>query len=462
MSPDDPSPKISEVSPQATATKPIMHDALELPRSGAERGGQSPPLLGIFAAWRLQAYAYAIAFVYLVAFAAMYRAGGWIVNGAGAPIYTDFTSWWIAGLQSLHGDLAPLYDPTQFINLQTTILGKQVFLYPNWPYPPSFALLITPFARLPYARAFVAWNLLTLLGGVAVIYVIVRRSPAIALVLASPFTAWNILCAQNGLLTASLLGAALLCFEYRPVLAGAFVGCLTYKPQFGILIPVALVAAKEWRVIASAVATWAALAVASALVFGGSAWEAFPQGLLTPFNVVLRVAGPADNQGNWGYIDTVYGLIRYVHGGPRLAWAVQGIVTLCAAAAVWQVWHSPARYALKAATLSAAALLATPYAFAYDFAAVAVPIAFLARDQMCCGVLRGEQTTLLLLFSTIVVLLLALGDPRIGLTFGSLPVGPVVIIAILGLVLRRVVGSATAIARHPKSLRPATSRVDGC
>ena len=58
------------------------------------------------------------------------------------------------------------------------------------------------------------------------------------------------------------------------------------------------------------------------------------------------------------------------------------------------VWRSPVRYALKAATLSAAALLATPYAFPYDTAAIAIPIAFLARDQIRCGLLKGEQTLL--------------------------------------------------------------------
>ncbi len=68
------------------------------------------------------------------------------------------------------------------------------------------------------------------------------------------------------------------------------------------------------------------------------------------------------------------------------------------AAIVWLVWRSPVRYALKAATLSAGALLATPYAFAYDFAAIAIPVAFLAKDQIELRLAEGEQTTLLALF----------------------------------------------------------------
>jgi hypothetical protein len=99
------------------------------------------------------------------------------------------------------------------------------------------------------------------------------------------------------------------------------------------------------------------------------------------------------------------------------------------------------RYALKAATLSAAAFLATPYAFAYDLAAIAVPVAFLARDQMRCGLLRGEQTILLGLFGAILAIFVALGDPRVGTTLASLPIGPAVMLTVSGIVLRRVVKS---------------------
>jgi hypothetical protein len=69
-------------------------------------------------------------------------------------------------------------------------------------------------------------------------------------------------------------------------------------------------------------------------------------------------------------------------------------MTLAMAIIVWFVWRSRERYALKAAARSAAvrsaaALVATPYAFAYDLAAIAVPVAFLAKDQIACGLLRG-------------------------------------------------------------------------
>jgi arabinofuranan 3-O-arabinosyltransferase len=401
-------------------------------------GPRSPRLLGIFAAWRLRAYSGAVAIIYAFVFSQLFRFGGWVVSNSGTPIYSDFSTAWVVGVQALHGVVTPLYNPAEFLKIQTTLLGAQKFFYPNWPYPPTFSLVMAPFALLPYFWSFVGWTFINLLGCIVVVYLIVGRSPAIPLVLASPFTLWNILAGQNGFLTASLLGASLLFLERQPVLAGVFIGLLTYKPQFGILLPVALAAAKQWRAVVSAVVTGALFAGASVVAFGISAWEAFPKGLFQQFGVVFDAEGLPDSAATWGNLQTVYGLIRYLHGGAALAWLSQDIMALCAAIIVWFVWRSPTRYALKAATLSAAALLASPYAFAYDMAVIAIPVAFLARDQMRCGMLRGEQTILLGLFCVTLALLVIFRDPPDGIPFGSLPgIGPAVLIALSIVILRR-------------------------
>ena len=403
----------------------------------------SPPrLLGIFAAWRLRAYSGAVAVIYVFVFSQLYRFGGWVISSAGDPIYSDFSTAWVVGVQAWQGKVAPLYDPAEFLKIQTALLGTQKFFYPNWPYPPTFSFVMAPFGLLPYFWSFVAWTLTTLICCLVVVYLIVRRSPAIPLVLASPFTLWNILAGQNGFLTASLLGASLLSLERQPVLAGVFIGALTFKPQFGILLPVALAAAKQWRAVASAVVTATLLVGLSATAFGLSAWEAFPKGIFQQFGVVFEAEGLPDSAATWGYLQTIYGLIRYLHGGAALAWLAQGITALCAATIVWFVWRSATRHALKAAMLSAAALLASPYAFAYDMAAIAIPVAFLARDQIRSGLLRGEQTILLGLFCTTFALLVIFRDPPDGIPFGSLPgIGPGVLILLLSIISRRILTS---------------------
>ena len=121
-----------------------------------------------------------------------------------------------------------------------------------------------------------------------------------------------------------------------------------------------------------------------------------------------------------------------------MAWLAQGLTSVGVAVIVWVVWRSTARYSLKAAVLSAASLLATPYAFAYDIAAIAVPVAFLARDQIRHGFLWAEQSIAIVLFTLTFAVLLAFGDRQGGVTFGNVPLGPFVLVALLALVLRRV------------------------
>jgi arabinofuranan 3-O-arabinosyltransferase len=414
----------------------MMIEVADLP-TGRQADAKFSRPLGIFAEWRLQVYGYAVAAIYAAFLVSVYRAGTWIVTGGWLPIYTDFACAWAAAVQALHGDAASLYDPSEFVKVQAALVGPRDYFYPNWPYPPTFLLILAPFAALPYLGAFITWDLATLLGLIVVVYFIVRRRPAIALVLASPFTAWNFLAAQNGFLTGSLLGAGLLFLESRPVLAGVFIGLLTYKPQFGILLPVALAASGRWRTFASAAVVAALFTVASIATFGTGVWAAFPRQLVAQSSVNFF----GDPDGDWGYLQTVYGLIRSLHGSARLAWLAQGLTALMSAVIVWIVWRSQTRYALKAATLSAAALIATPYAFAYDMAAIVIPAAFLATDQLRRGLLRGDQTIWIVLFGAPLIVLIILGDSVGGPTFGGTPVSLLTVIALFGVILRR--------ARHP-------------
>jgi arabinofuranan 3-O-arabinosyltransferase len=405
-----------------------MSDAVQSRSGAAKSNGCRPPLLGIFAAWRLRAYGCAFAVIYSVLLIHLYNGGVWLVDAEGIPIYTDFTCAWVAELLALHGQTALLYDPAEFLRIQASLAAVKASLYSTWPYPPTFFLVLAPFALLPYIAAFLSWEALTLIGCILVVYFIVRRHPAVALVLASPFTMWNFFAGQSGFLTAALFGAALIFVERRPVLAGVFIGCLTYKPHFGILIPVALAAAKQWRAFASAAATTAVLAVGSVAAFGAGVWVMFAQGLVAHTNGILLSDPDTGARNYWGMLQTLYGLIRYLDGGPALAWLAQAITTAGLALIVWLVWRSRVDYSLKAATLSAAALIATPYAFAYDLAAIVIPVAFLASEQIKGGFLRGEQTIMVVLFAASLSVIPSLG---------KIPVGLLIVITLLWLILRR-------------------------
>jgi hypothetical protein len=180
-----------------------------------------------------------------------------------------------------------------------------------------------------------------------------------------------------------------------------------------------------------------ALAGLSAAAFGIGAWEMLPTGLLAQKNVVLLAGGAADADSNWGHIQTIYGLVRELHGGGVLATLLHCAGALAVAVIVWRVWRSSASYELKAAAVSAAALIATPYAFSYDMAALAIPVAFLARDQLRDGLLRREQATLLALFGIVLAAFAAFWINQDKLDFGIMPLGPIALITLMFLIVRR-------------------------
>ena len=416
-----------------------MDEPSRIATTGIRRDEKSLHLLGIFVSWRLQAYGYTLAVFYTVCLAYMYWLGVWLVNAEGVPTYHDFTNIWVASTQAVHGRAAQVYDQAVQAKAQEVLVGAGRAIFSTWPYPPSYLVILAPLGMLPYLTAFLAWQLVTLLGCVVAVYLIVRRREAIALVLASPFTVCNILTGQSGFLTATLLGVSLSQLERRRVLAGLFIGCLTYKPQLGMLLPLALAAANQWRAFASASVAALILAAASIIAFGTGIWTAFPQELIAQANGSLF----ADSQVQWGYLQTVYGLVRYLNGGPTLAWLAQGATTSVATVSVWFIWRSRTPYVLKAATLSAATLIATPYAFDYDLAAIAIPVAFLARDQIDRGLLRGEQTILLAAFALAFVEIAAAG---------RLPVGAVILAALLCLIVRRTRRQNSETADAPEAL----------
>jgi arabinofuranan 3-O-arabinosyltransferase len=353
---------------------------------------KSPRLLAMLAPQRLWVTGYGLAACYAVLLFLLYKFGYWLVDRAGRPFLNDFTYFWIGGQQVLRGGVASLYDPAQFKSLETALVGpNQAKLYfnPHWPYPPTFFLVLAPLATLPYSTSFVVWEVVTLLGCTVVVYLVVRRWLAIILTLASPFSFANIFTGQTGFLAVFFVGAALLALRRRPLVAGFFIGCLTYKPQYGILFPVALVAARKWRALGSAAITAIVLAATSAAAFGAGSWLALPHALLDQGKEILYRYNPGAPL--WIAVDSVYGLVLACHGSAWCAWLVQGCTAAGAAAIVWFVWRSQTRHALKAALLVPATLIATPYEWLHDLTLLLVPMAFLVTDQIDFGLLRGAD-----------------------------------------------------------------------
>jgi hypothetical protein len=311
--------------------------------------------------------------------------GHWIVDLHGRPIASDFLGFWTAGRLALDGQAALSYDWEAHRALTSAAAGQPLDSFYPWLYPPPYLFVAALFALLPAIPASIAWLACTLPLYVASVRAIVGPRAGVLFACGWPGALWTATAGQNGFLTAALMGGTLALMRRHPLASGACLGLMTIKPQFGLLFPLALIAAAQWRVIASAAAVALALATASALVFGIESWRAFFEAAPAAqhLNFALGGAGFAKWQ-------SVFGAVRWLGGSQSIAWSVYGIVVVGLAAATWCVWRSDAPFDLKAALLSVGALLATPYLFIYDLAALAVPAAFLVRHALAEGFRTSE------------------------------------------------------------------------
>jgi hypothetical protein len=194
---------------------------------------------------------------------------------------------------------------------------------------------------------------------------------------------------HNGFLTAALFGGALTLLDRRPVVAGVLFGLLAYKPQFGLMIPLALAASGRWRCFTAAAATVALLTLATTLAFGASVWDAFAASLRFTREVVLE-----QGDTGWHKIQSIFAWARMWGGSLALAYGLQAAATVAVGAALVWLWRGAAPFALKAAGLCFAAILATPYALDYDLMLLAPAVAFLAADGLARGFAPWQKTTL--------------------------------------------------------------------
>ncbi len=83
----------------------------------------------------------------------------------------------------------------------------------------------------------------------------------------------------------------MLLLDRTPVLAGMLLGLLVYKPQFGLLVPLALAVSGRWRVFWTAATTVIAVCAATYFAYGAAVWDAFFESLAFTRTVVLEEGG---------------------------------------------------------------------------------------------------------------------------------------------------------------------------
>jgi hypothetical protein len=375
---------------------------------------------------------------------------GWIavsdgpIDRNGKPLGTDFSSFYAAGSLVLDGRAGDVYNMAAHYAREQQIFGATTPYY-GWLYPPIFLLVATPLALMPYMLALAVWQISTFALYLSVIGVIVRRMRMrgivigpIWLAIAGGFPAVfiNLGHGQNGLLTAGLFGAALLALPARPIASGVLFGVLAYKPQLALVMPIALLAAGQWRTVVAAGITVMALVAMTSLLFGADLWLAFAASTDTSRKLLLE-------QGNVGFekLQSVFAAVRMWGGDVPVAYAVQGGVSAAVVCGTAWAWHSARSRDLKAALLVIATLLASPHVLDYDLVILAVAIAFAVSAGFADGFRSYEIS---LLAAAWIVPLLSRGVASVT----GIPLGLLVLLTLYVFTLRRAMLDRAALVHE--------------
>ncbi len=295
------------------------------------------------------------------------------------PIGRDFINIWAGVRLALKGQALQLYDLEAYHRWIGEAFGQPLPFH-LWNYPPTFLLLVWPFALPPYfvglavyqavSLAFFLWVALALLPSH-------QRLLGGWLMVLAPASLFNLLTGQNGFLTAAMVLLSWRMLVPRPALSGLLFGLLTVKPQLGLLVPPVLLMLRAWRAIAVAVAVAVAMAGLSVLLFGLEVWHIF----FTKTGAIT--VGMLESFG--GYYSAMlmsffYGL-RLSGVSLNLAYALQALAAVLALALTLWTLARTTDMARRLPVLISAATLVTPYLFDYDLTALSAIAVWRLLDE---------------------------------------------------------------------------------
>jgi alpha-1,2-mannosyltransferase len=301
----------------------------------------------------------------------------------------DFISFWNAAHRVRHGDIAAIYDPDAWHRILSNTTGPKSLSW--FVYPPFTLFGLWPLGDATYNEAVLAWSLVPLAFFFALIVLLAKRSGlgldaspacenswsrkqayAVLVAFSFPFLTDNLIFGQTGTLVAVFFLGMAYFWPMRPILAGICIGFLAIKPQMGLLIPFALLASGQWRVVAAAATTVLCLIVLSTIWLGVAIW--------TDYLCMSLLFGHFIGSGFGGIWQLALGPYVSLQGAgmpAAFAGVFQVVISVAVLTAIIQAfwrWKAnqqeagkeDARLDLRLGLLAAGTLLITPYTLSYD------------------------------------------------------------------------------------------------
>jgi alpha-1,2-mannosyltransferase len=350
------------------------------------------------------------------------------------PGFGDFFALWSYGRIAGTHSAAEIYDFATLHDRQVG-LGMEPAAKNPFPYPPTFLLLLAPLGRLPYLAAYLLWMAGTVALFVWAVIATCSRLPLCVFgALVAPVSVVSISSGQSGFLAGALMTAGIRLARPRPIVAGILLGLLSYKPQLGLLVPVALTSAGLWTTFVAAGVAVAGLALAATLAYGWAAWPAWIA--MLPAYAQMFDRSKVQLQ----FMPTVLANLRQAGWSLPAADLAQAVVSIAVAVFVARCFRrrpdpqrNPClqrnRDRLAAAALLAGTFLATPHVFLYDMPMLVAAIALFIEDRIA--------TTAVFSLAEILVLILATLFPLVMVSTDTIPIGAVSIGLLFSMIVIR-------------------------
>ncbi len=404
-----------------------MSTVHETPRRGPFSYSPSPGLVGAAARCWVAISTIAI----LIEFYGQTAKG--LTDGKLQPFGADFINYWTAAYLGLAGRAHEIYDWRAFHAVQETVVGAPIGPF-HYSYPPVLIILTLPLALVPYVPALFAWLVASWFAFYAALRSAMPRSGVLLLALAVPAGYINTAGGQNGYWTAAFLGGGLVLLERRPTIAGVLFGLLIYKPHLGLMIPVFLIAGRQWRAFFAAAATVIALVGASVLAFGPEIWTEYAASASKLRQWILE-----DGEDVFHRMLSVFVAARRLGLDVTSAYMVQAAIGVAAAALVAVAWYREAPAPIRYSLAILGTFLATPYLQDYDLVVAAFVVAWLF-------VTPGRFSQIPVMIVSALILLAPIFAAPVGKITGIV-LGPLFLIP----AFLMVAGMAPDIFRRPRS-----------
>jgi hypothetical protein len=181
----------------------------------------------------------------------------------------DFPAFYTGALMARHGDFRNLHDERLQAEIQKPLVTRPFPVY--FVRPHVYAAFLEPLALLPIRQAFVAFILLSSAVLIGFWYWAYRRfgADAVGLLALFPVAIMSFAFGQDVVLFLGLFVLSYFLFEQdRPMLSGFVLGFVFIKPHLMLLIPIALLVQRRWRMLAGLALAGAMEALVS-LALGG-------------------------------------------------------------------------------------------------------------------------------------------------------------------------------------------------